>query len=135
MRSCILFVFHTVPLQEAAVSGVFCFLRDVLLSVRYFGLLIIRPFTFRLLWSLLTPCSSLLLRFPVCKASSGKRDHLHLIYLPHLRFGIRAVLDFVLCRKLVRSEYAFYAVSVRQTEVLPPTSFRFHLTVDTLVFG
>ena len=40
-------------------------------------------------------------------------------YLLHLRPGIRAVLDFVLFRKLVRSGYALYAVSVRQTEVLP----------------
>ena len=54
-----------------------------------------------------------------CKTSSGKSDHLHLIYLPYLRFGIRAVLDFVLFSKLVRSEYAFYTISVRQTEVLP----------------
>ena len=30
---------------------------------------------------------------------------------------------------------ALYAVSVRQTRGLPPTSFRFHLTVDTLVLG
>ena len=37
------------------------------------------------LWRLLTSCSSLLLRFPVCKTSSGKRYHLHLIYLLYLR--------------------------------------------------
>ena len=55
----------------------------------------------------------------ICKISSGKLNNLRLIYLPHLRFGIRAVLDFVLSSKLVRSEYAFYTISVRQTEVLP----------------
>ena len=38
-------------------------------------------------------------------------------------------------RKLVRFKYALYAVSVRQTEVLPPTSFRLRLTTDALVFG
>jgi hypothetical protein len=27
-----------------------------------------------------------------------------------------------------------YVISVRQVEVLPPTSFRFHLAMDTLVF-
>ena len=40
--------------------------------------------------------------FPVCKTSSGKRYHLHLIYLLHLHLEIRAVLDFVLLWKLVR---------------------------------
>ena len=54
-----------------------------------------------------------------CKTSSGKRYHLHLIYLLHLHLEIRAVLDFVLLRKLVRFKYALYAVSVRQTEALP----------------
>ena len=37
-----------------------------------------------------------------CKTSSGKRYHLHLIYLLHLHLEIRAVLDFILCRILVR---------------------------------
>ena len=55
------------------------------------------------LWLLLTSCSSLLLRFiSVCKTSSGKRYNFHLIYLLHLHLEIRAVLDFILCRKLVR---------------------------------
>ncbi len=76
-----------------------------------------------------------MVHLPFEQNERAKRDHLRLIYLLHLRFGIRAVLDFVLFGKLVRSEYALYAVSVRQTEVLPPTSFRFHLTMDTLVFG
>ena len=41
--------------------------------------------------------------FPLAdKTSSGKRNHLHLIYLLYLRLEIRAVLDFVLCGKLVR---------------------------------
>ena len=70
--------------------------------------MIVQPFSsffFPLvLWLLLTSCSSLLLRdfFLVCKTSSGKRYHLHLIYLLHLHLEIRAVLDFILCRKLVR---------------------------------
>ena len=55
------------------------------------------------LWLQLTSCSSLLLRiFPVCKTSSGKCYHLHLIYLLHLHLEIRAVWDFVLSWKLVR---------------------------------
>ena len=35
------------------------------------------------------------------KTSSGKRNHFRLIYLLHLHLEIRAVLDFVLFRKLV----------------------------------
>ena len=33
------------------------------------------------------------------------------------------------------SSQALYRISVRQTRCLPPTSFRFYLTIDTLVFG
>ncbi|OUP26301.1 hypothetical protein B5F25_20610 [Bacteroides sp. An19] len=31
--------------------------------------------------------------------------------------------------------HALYEVSVRQTRCLPPASFRFHLTMDTLAFS
>lgn len=47
---------------------------------------------------------------------------------------IQAVLDFVLYRKLARFKCALYTVSVCQSEVLPPTSFRLCLTTDALVF-
>ena len=40
--------------------------------------------------------------FSACKTSSGKNNHLHLIYLPYLHIEVRAVLGFVLCWKLVR---------------------------------
>ena len=39
--------------------------------------------------------------YSACKTSSGKRNHLRLIYLLHLHLEIRAVLDFVLFGKLV----------------------------------
>ena len=39
--------------------------------------------------------------FSACKTSSGKRNHLHLIYLLHLHLETRAVSDFVLFGKLV----------------------------------
>ncbi|WP_232617481.1 hypothetical protein, partial [Aerococcus urinae] len=59
-----------------------------------------------------------------------------LMSLLHLLSQIRAVLDFTLLGKLIHLLTAFlYEVSVRQCKYLPPTSFRFHLTVDTLVFG
>jgi hypothetical protein len=57
------------------------------------------------------------------------------MYLPHLHHGIRAVLDFTLFGKLVHPTNALYVVSVRQTEDLPPASFGFRLTTDTLAFG
>ena len=40
---------------------------------------------------------------------------------------------FALLCKLIHLAYALYAVSVRQTWILLLLSFRFHLTMDTLV--
>ena len=51
---------------------------------------------------------------------------------PHLHHGVRVVLDFVLCGKLVRSTNALYAISFRRCRILLSASFRFHLTMDTL---
>jgi hypothetical protein len=48
-----------------------------------------------------------LLRFHLpARHPPGKNDDLRLIYLPHLRYGVRAVLDFALCGKLVRPNCA-----------------------------
>jgi len=44
------------------------------------------------------------------------------------------LLDFDLYGGLIPSD-SLYTVSVRQAGGLPPASFRFHLTVDTLAFG
>ena len=52
-----------------------------------------------------------------CKTSSGKRNHLHLIYLLHLHLETRAVSDFVLQTRPFQN--ALYVVSIRQTKVLP----------------
>ena len=68
------------------------------------------------------------------ETSADKLIDFHPIYLPHLHLSVRSVLDFVLFSKLVRPEYAFYAVSVRQTGILLRASFRFHLAMDTLAF-
>lgn len=67
--------------------------------------------------------------------STGKLALLHPIYLPHLHPLPRIALDFALCGKLVRLRCASYAISIRQAGTLPPASFRFRLTVDTLAFG
>ena len=68
------------------------------------------------------------------ETSADKRVDLPPIYPPHLHLRVRSVLDFALFGKLVRPEYALYAVSVRRAGSLLRTSFRFHLTMDTLVF-
>ncbi|MBN1190402.1 MAG: hypothetical protein JXA46_11665, partial [Dehalococcoidales bacterium] len=69
------------------------------------------------------------------QTSAGKLMPFHPIYLLHLHHKPRIALDFVLLCKLIRFTYALYAVPVRQAGILPPASFRFHLTMDTLAFG
>ena len=69
------------------------------------------------------------------QTSSGKNDNLHPIYSLHLLHGVRAVSDFVLFGKLIRPKTALYAVFVHRAGTLPPASFRFHLTMDTLALG
>ena len=71
----------------------------------------------------------------ITQTSPGKNAYFHSIYLPHLHHLARIVLGFVLFGKLTHQAYALYAVRVPQTGALPPASFRFHLTVDTLVLG
>ena len=68
------------------------------------------------------------------ETSADKHVDLPPIHPPHLHLRVRSVLDFALLGKLVRPEYALYAVSVRRAGSLLRTSFRFHLTMDTLVF-
>src|SRR5699024_11780446 len=58
----------------------------------------------------------------------SKRDWSSDVCSSDLLSGIRAVLDFVLLSKLIRSKSVLYTVSVRQSGILPPASFRFHLT-------
>lgn len=43
--------------------------------------------------------------------------------------------SFVLLSKLTQSYLALYEIRVSRTGVLPPTSFRFHVTMDTLALG
>jgi len=43
-------------------------------------------------------------------------------------------LDFNLFGGLILSD-SLYAISVRQAKGLPPASFRFHLTMNTLAIG
>ena len=70
----------------------------------------------------------------IVETSTDKCIDFHPIYLPHLHFKVRSVLDFALFGKLVRLDFAYYAVSVRQTGILLLSSFRFHFAMDTLDF-
>jgi hypothetical protein len=57
---------------------------------------------------------------------------IYLLHLLSLAFGSK---DFVLNSRLIQRMLASYEVRVPQTGGLPPTSFRFHLAVDTLVLS
>ncbi|PWV44635.1 hypothetical protein C7475_11913 [Chitinophaga sp. S165] len=71
----------------------------------------------------------------ILQISPGKFIYFHPIYLPHLHPQFSDSKGLRLVLQSCPTVDAFYAVSVRQTGVLPPTSFRFHLTVDTLVLS
>ena len=69
------------------------------------------------------------------QASPGKSVIFLSIYLPHLLSLVFGSKDFVLLCRLIQRVLASYEVRVPQTGDLPPTSFRFHLAVDTLVIS
>jgi hypothetical protein len=71
--------------------------------------------------------------FAYQQISPGKNAIFLSIYLLHLlpfAFGSK---DFGLSRNLIQRMLALYEVRIPQTRDLPPTSFRFHLTMETLV--
>ena len=69
------------------------------------------------------------------ETSPGKSDNLHLIYPPHLLHVLLCSIGLCFVRQARPACTALYVISVRQAEVLPPSSFRFHLAVDTLDIG
>ena len=79
-----------------------------------------------------------LLRVPrwahVRESSSGKNVFFPTMCLLHLHLGFRVAWSFILFGILTLPRMP-YAVPVRQASGLPPTSFRFRLATDTLVFG
>ena len=79
-----------------------------------------------------------LLRVPrwahVRESSSGKNVFFPTMCLLHLHLGFRVAWGFVLSCRLTHPRMPD-AVPVRQASGLPPTSFRFRLATDTLVFG
>ena len=107
----------------------------------YLELLPTRPFTFRLLWPLLTSARS---AWPSGHGYSFRNIPCRPPRVPHVSFPHLPaasatacsvqLLDFGLDRGLIPGD-SLYTVSVRQAGGLPPASFRFHLTMDTFVFG
>ncbi len=69
------------------------------------------------------------------KTSPGKSIIFLSIYLPHLHYLFSSSYRASICYAILPIGPALYVISVRQTRDLPPTSFRFHLTVDTLVLS
>ena len=102
------------------------FLADTMTSADFWA------FSYTSLYRLLFPNSCPQL---IAQISPGKNAYFHSIYLPHLHHLFRIVLGFVLSGKLAQQVDALYAVRVPQTGALPPTSFRFLLTEDTLVLS
>lgn len=73
--------------------------------------------------------------FPhVRETSRGKINNFHSIHPHHLHSNVRVVLDFVLFGKLIPLEMP-NDVRVPRVRNLLSASFRFHLTMDTLVIG
>lgn len=70
-----------------------------------------------------------------CQISPVINDNFLLIYLSdlHIKCSDSFGLRFVLQTRPTSS--AFYPLPVCQAEILPPTSFRFRLTTDTLVLS
>ena len=145
MRSCAAFEFHSILAQVASpqeLSAFIALLRILqTLKTSYCSVLPISgtmtsadfwQFSHTSLHGLLYRTSSLQL---ICQTSPGKNAYFHSIYLLHLHRLFRIVLGFVLSCKLTQQTYALYAICVPQTRALPPTSFRFHLMMDTLVLS
>ena len=57
------------------------------------------------------------------------------LYLPYLPQMIPCSYRALTLLVVLPSSVALYMVSVRQARVLPPSFFRFHLTMDTLDLG
>ncbi|TQR21674.1 hypothetical protein FG384_01580 [Psychrobacillus vulpis] len=69
------------------------------------------------------------------QTSPGKRMHFLSIYPPHLLNLSFDRKDFALKCTLIQTDLALYEIRVPRTGDLPPASFRFHVTMDTLALG
>ena len=69
------------------------------------------------------------------QTSPGTTRFFPSIYLPHLPPLVPCSYGTSTCSAALSPTIASYTVPVRQARGLPPTSFRFRLTTNTLVFG
>ena len=117
-HSRIFFVFRTILLRAALFSEVFCHVWSFLLFPVVLGTSVDSALHL----------SATMASADFCTFSVAFRSRLllseHSVQL----------LDFDLDGGLIPSD-SLYTVPVRQARGLPPASFRFHLTVDTLAFG
>lgn len=65
----------------------------------------------------------------ISKTSPGKSVIFLSIYLPHLHYLFSSSYRALVCVATLPIGTALYVISVRQTRDLPPTSFRFHVSV------
>jgi hypothetical protein len=75
--------------------------------------------------------------YSVCRNIINTWGTFVLFYPPHLLSAAFGSKDFALVCKLIQLPLVFYVVPVcrGRAGALPPTSFRFHLTTDTLVLS
>jgi hypothetical protein len=73
--------------------------------------------------------------FACRQTSPGKNAIFLSIYLLHLLPFSFSSMDFALLSKLIQRMLSLYEIRIPQTRDLPPTSFRFHLAMDTLVLS
>ena len=140
-------MFRTIS-QTAIVSYVFCYILDHSSFRVYSRPLLIRSFTFSY-YDLADFCAfstalcsgysfQSILHRPPCVSHVSSLS----IHLPHLSCMIPCSYWASTCEAALPSCITLYEISVRQTRVLPvvslsphPASFRFHLAMDTLLFG
>ena len=79
--------------------------------------------------------SRLLLSERFVQTSPGTTRFFPSIYLPYLPPLAPCSYWTLTCIAALSQAIAYYTVSVRQARGLPPASFRFRLTTDTLAFG
>ena len=73
--------------------------------------------------------------FPMSVRPPQIRAKLSILCLLHLHHPFRIAIGLQFVLKPYPQVHALYEDSVRQTRYLPPASFRFHLTIDTLALG
>ena len=149
VRSRISFVFRTILLRAAIVSGVFCTHCSFLLSGSYLGTPVDSVLHLPATMTSADFCAlsgalrhRLLLSGLPAQTSPGTTRFFPSICLPHLSRTVPCSYRASACIAVLPRCGTLYVVSVRQAGGLPagvgprhPASFRFHLTMDTLAFG